>query len=264
MGKKLSKAPVCFTLAQIQFEPGDDEPGLYDALREALLSRGYDEAETIPAATFEVQMTADGVVATPKMVVRQWFYTRGRTSGIMLDPVGLTYQTTDYPVFTKFSDAFIEAIEVVHALRPIRNIQRIGMRMLDVIRSQAGDRLDDYLVSGTIGIVDSIRLPIPLIQGTVEAIFQEPPRTLIVRAVRSPAGVPWPEDLSPNRLRLAARFEEMDQPAVLVDTDAFRADDMGPIAGSRERLESELQALKALLSAGFKQLTTEHALKVWQ
>jgi uncharacterized protein (TIGR04255 family) len=264
MDKKLSKAPVCFTLAQIHFEPSQDWGDIADVLRADFVERGYTDYQSIEEIDVQLEVGGiEGIKARrqPTTTQRHWFMNRMRTDGVMLDPAGLTYQTTNYPVFDKFTDAFLEAVEVIASRRPFDRIPRIGMRMLDAIQPSEGHEIDTYVIPATKGIAESLNVSMPVIQCVTEAVYQDDGTTLIVRTHRNQVGIAFPGDLQPLRLRLADRFLESGRPTVMLDSDAVL---MASMAYDPTRLRAELSRLKALLSKCFKAQVTPYALEAWR
>lgn len=260
MGTRLSKAPVCFTLAQMRFntvlamEPF--LPALQDAFREA----GFPDYAATKVQALEVSSSPGGMELRQQELTRLVFRNKAQTAAILLDPAAMTYELTDYPVFEEFSSAFLRSLEIVHRHRPIEYCDRLGMRMLDAVQPLEGERLEQYLVPQALGFHGLIGETLEHQQTLTESLFQTEFRTLVVRAVRVPSGIAAPPDLAPLRLKLAKRFVVHQGETVMLDCDSSVSERMD---FSPEDIQAELVRLKSALSLSFKSLVTDHARKVW-
>lgn len=263
MGKKLSKAPVCITLAQIQFEPPQDWSGAVAELREQYLQQGYPEHEAIEETVVDFQGGPDGIKTTQRTISRHWFSNQVRTQGLMLDPSSLTLHTTDYPIFAKYAAAFGEAIEVIARTGSIEHVERIGIRMLDAIQPGEQDTLDDYVIPATRAFGDALGLDEAPAESSSEVIFRREQRTLIVRTHRNDRGLAIPSDLNllGSRLHIAQRFLDGGRPTLMLDTDAFTVE---RLPFEIPRIRDELARLKQMLSRCFKAVATPYAMEKWK
>lgn len=260
---KLSKAPVCITLAQIQFEPPQNWSGAVAALRDHYLQQGYSELEQIEETIVDFQGGPDGVKSSQRTISRHWFSNPVLTQGLMLDPSALTLHTTDYPIFARYAAAFEEAIAIVARQGSIEHVVRIGIRMLDAIQPGEDDTLDDYVIPATRAFGDALGLDEAPAESSSEAIFRMGQRTLIVRTHRNAHGVAFPSDLNllDSRLKIAERFRVQDRPTLMLDTDAFLVE---RLPFEIPRIRDELQSLKRMLSRCFKKVATPYAMEKWK
>lgn len=263
MGKKLSKAPVCFTLAQIQFEPAQDWSADVASLRDGFLEQGYSEHERIEETVVDLQDGPNGVTADRRTVIRHWFSNRLRTNGLVLDPAAITYCTTDYPIFEEYAGDFEKAIRIMVGHASIEHVVRVGIRMLDAIQPEGEDKLDQYISAATRAFGDAFGLETPAAQSSSEAIFQIDRATLVVRTHRTEHGVAMPSDLDQlgQRLNLADRFSLSARPTLMLDTDAFTFE---RLPFDFARIRGELDRLKKTLTRSFKAIATPYALDVWK
>ena len=261
MGTRLNKAPVCFTLVQMHFNPvlvmEPYLPGLQEAFREA----GFPDYSITNAQKLEITPSEGGMAVREQTITRLIYRNKTQTAAFLLDPSALTYELTDYPVFKEFSDTFLRALEIVHNHRAIEYCDRLGMRMLDAVQPLEGETLDQYLVPQALGFVGLIGKAIEHQQTLTESLFRNDSRTLLVRTVRVPHGVAAPPDLMPLRLQLAKRFLVHSGETVMLDCDSF---DGERVDFSVQAAKAELAELKSALSRSFKALVTPHALKTWE
>ncbi len=261
MGTRLSKAPVCFTLAQMRFNPVLVMEPFLPALQEAFREAGFPDYTQTKVQALEVVPSEGGMAVREQAITRLVFRNKAQTAAFLLDPAALTYELTDYPVFEEFSDAFLRALEIVHRHRAIEYCDRLGMRMLDAVQTLEGEALEQYLVPQALGFTGLIGEGFEHQHALSESLFKSDSRTLVVRAVRVPHGVAAPPDLMPLRLKLAKRFSEHQGETVMLDCDRF---DEERVDFSAEVAEEKLAELKSALSFSFKALVTPHALKTWE
>lgn len=258
---RLSKAPVCFTLAQMRFNPvlemGEILPSLQDAFRKA----GYPDYQPSTARSIEIQQGGGGFQLNQRPVVQHVFRNKGQTAAIVLDAAAMSYELTDYPVFEEFSANFLRALDIVHAHRPIEYCDRLGMRMLDAVQPINNETLDKYVTSMALGLIGLIGIAFEHQQTSIESFFKRDSYTLMVRTLRVPHGISAPADLGTLRLKIAQRFLDHQGETIMLDCDSSRSErvDFGLSSTA-----DELARLKADLSDCFKALVTPYALKVWE
>lgn len=261
MGTRLSNAPVCFTLAQMRFNPVLVMEPFLPALQEAFREAGFPDYSQTIVKSLEVEPSEDGMAVREKAIMRLIYRNKTQTAAFLLDPSGLTYELTDYPVFDEFSHAFLRALEIVHRHRAIEYCDRLGMRMLDAIQPLEGETLEQYLVPQALGFTRLVGEHLEHQQTLTESLFKSGSRTLVVRAVRVPHGIAAPPDLVPLRLKFNSRFSAKVGETVMLDCDSFAGE---RVDFSVQATKAELTELKAALSSSFKALVTPYAIKAWK
>jgi len=258
---RLSQAPVCFTLAQMRFNPLLDMKPLLPGLQNAFRKAGFPDYEKAQVQDFEVRQDPEGVSVNHRTVERHVFRNKGRTAAILLDTGALTYELTDYPVFSDFSKSFLTALDIVHEHRPIEYCDRLGMRMLDAVQPKAGDSMEKYVISQVLGLTDLSGGMADHHHTSTESLYRIGRCTLLMRTMRVPNGIVAPPDLVPLRLNIRPRFLEHRGDTVMIDGDCFQDErcDFSPVSA-----EDGLRNLKGYLSSAFKALVTPHALEVWE
>lgn len=257
---RLMRAPVFFTLAQMRFNPFLELGPILPALQDAFRKAGYPDYEAAKVQGIAFQQEADGFSLNQKAVVRHIFRNKGRTKAILLDTAALTYELTDYPVFNEFSQAFFEALQIVHEHRPIDYCDRLGMRMLDAVQPLVGESLAKYVIPQALGF--DVGLEGACRQHALtESIFKWGTRMLVMRTIRVPDGILVPNDLAPLRIEINPRFGAYDGETVILDTDCYQD---GRSDFSMSNAIDDLKQLKQALSRCFKSLVTPHALSVWE
>lgn len=258
---RLNKAPVCFTLAQMRFNPVLDMATILPALQGAFLKAGFPDFEQAKVQGLEFQQGTDGFSFNQRAVLRHIFRNKERTAALVLDSEGLTFELTDYPVFAEFSRSFLDALEIVNEFRPIEYCDRLGMRMLDAIQPMAEDSLERYVVPQALGFVGLVGEGMEPQHTLSESLFQDGSRTLLVRTLRSARGIAVPPDLAPLRLKIAPRFLEHQGETIMLDTDSFQTERAD---FSIDTAAEDLRKLKVALSDSFKAIVSKHAIKAWK
>lgn len=261
MGTRLSKAPVCFTLAQMRFNPVLVAEPFLPALQEAFREAGFPDYASTKVQALELYASPGGMEMRQQELTRFVFRNTMQSAAILLDPAALTYELTDYPVFEEFSAAFVRALEIVHRHRAIAYCDRLGMRMLDAVQPLEGERLEQYLVPQALGFIGLVGEPFAHQHTLTESLFNNEARTLVVRTVRVPQGIAAPPDLAPVGLKLAKRFVSYQGETVMLDCDSSNSERV--VDFSPQKTQAELAHLKSALSLSFKALVTDHARTVW-
>lgn len=261
MGTKLTKAPVCFTLAQMRFNPVLAMESFLPALQNDFREEGFPDYTSTEVRAIEVSNEDGGLEVREKPVKRFVFRNKAQTAAILLDPTALTYELSDYPVFEEFSKVFVRALDIVHQHRPIAYCDRIGMRMLDAVQPVDGETLDQYIVPQALGFIGAVDDSFEHEQTLTESHFKNGSHSLLIRAVRIPSGLAAPPDLTPLRLKLTKRFLLHHGETMMLDFDSSKSE---RVDFSASTTKAELSNLKLALSRSFKALVTEHALKVWE
>jgi uncharacterized protein (TIGR04255 family) len=261
MGTKLSKAPVCFTLAQMRFNSVLVMEPFVPQLQEAFRKAGFPDYAPMTVKSLDISPSGGAMEVREISATRLVFRNKAQTAAVLLDPGAMTYELTDYPVFEEFSQVFLDALEIVHRHRSIEYCDRIGMRMLDAVQPHEGETLDQYVVPQALGFTDIAGVSLEHQQSLTESLFIRDGRTLLVRTARVPQGIVAPPDLAPLRLKLDERFVAHKGASVMLDCDSFST---GRVDYSVEAARTELAELKAALSKCFRALVTPYALRAWK
>ena len=129
MGKKMRHAPVYFTIVQVRFNPimalDDYAPKIQDRMRR----EGFPDLQKSMLATFNLNVVS-GETAPAQVPVAQTaryiFANMTKTAGFILDQGSLSFQTTDYDVFSTFSETFVAGLKIVHDVVGLGYVDRIG------------------------------------------------------------------------------------------------------------------------------------------
>lgn len=267
MGTKMKNAPVYFTIAQVRHNPilnlGNYAPSIQDQMRKA----GYPDHQ--PGKTLIINLTsgaADGESdmqrAIPQAVERHMFLNMEGTQGFIVEQGALSFQTTEYDTFQTFSEQFFVGLAIVHHCIGLSYTERVGIRYLDaVVPASAADDLRDYLAPGVLGLAGRLPEGVAIGLSLSETHIPLQDANLLSRTIVRSGPLGFPMDLEPQGLRVPERFQQVNGPHAIIDTDASQT---GRQVFHLDQLRGRLDMLHTRIRMAFDASITEHALKVWQ
>ena len=263
MGKKLSNAPVYYTVAQVQFNPVLDLDSYVPAIQAKMRDAHFPDfkKEVFQRLDFPVLGMQQGQMLPPT-ITTQARYVFGDIAGqtaFLLEANALTLQTTSYDTFETFSKYLIAALGVLHSVLRLDFVERIGLRYLDAIQPvKDGETLRDFLVPEVLGL--ALRGHGQLQQSISETAVATPAGQLVSRVIVRNGQVGLPMELSGVALVIAHRFTQRQGIHAIVDTDAsfVQRETFEP-----SKVEARLVALHDEIDASFKATVTDHARASW-
>lgn len=262
MGKKMSNAPVYFTVAQVRFNPvlnlESYLPAIQDNLRimgfpdfrrevfqQLVVSFGNSEAGKAPAPSFQPQ-------------ARCIFGNIDGTTNFILENNALALQTSDYEVFEKFSEMLMRGLGIVHEELKLDFTERVGLRYLDAVLPSEQESLVDYLAPEVLGL--SQKLDGNLSHSFGETVTMSGAGKLVSRVIIQDGHVGLPPEMAQLAPKLNPRFTQREGRHAVIDTDAFREHRE---VFDLEKLEVTLAELHTEILRSFKVTVTPHAIKSW-
>jgi uncharacterized protein (TIGR04255 family) len=261
MGGKLRDAPVYFTLAQVRFNPILTLESYINGLQETLRKQGFPDFRRNLLTAFSIASPegSSPQLSPPQSEAQYLFNDTGGTSGFVLGQGFVSYQTTEYDVFEKFSRKLLDGIESIHRAVELAYIERIGFRTLDAVFPRGNDALEQYVQPEVMGL--SGKLPGSLVYSFSETRIQAELGFVVARVVIQDGPVAFPPDLMPLVLRVADRFAKQQGRHAILDADAFfearEPFDLG-------KIEQRLLQLHDQAGITFRSTVTPHALGVWE
>ncbi|WGG49547.1 TIGR04255 family protein [Rugamonas sp. DEMB1] len=264
MGKKLNKAPVYYTVAQVQFNPilnlDSYLPAIQAKMREARFPDYRQEVFhrlVLPFGGIE----PGGQMASPS-VAPQSRHTFGDISGqtsFLLESNTLSFQTTEYDTFEIFSASLLQGLDVLHDIMRLDFIERIGLRYLDAVQPlQEQDTLKDYLVPEVLGL--SQKVEGQLMQSISETTSITSAGQLISRVIIRDGNIGLPMELSMLAPTINPRFTQRHGRHAIVDTDASH---VLREAFDLTQVKSRLISLHNEIKKSFEMTFTTHAKDAW-
>jgi len=263
MGKKLSNAPVYYTVAQVQFNPilnlESYLPAIQAKMREARFPdfrQDVFQRIVLPFGGMEQgQMAAPSV--TPQL--RYIFGNIDGTERFLLETNTLSFQTTAYDTFLTLSATLSKGLGILHDVLQLDFVERIGLRYFDaVLPSSEKETLSDYLVPQVLGF--ALNGQGQLQQSFSETVKMTTAGQLVSRVLIRDGKVGLPTELASLAPEIAQRFTQRIGLHAIVDTDAYvirrEVFDLSKIA-------DRLSALHDEISASFKATVTPYANAAW-
>lgn len=262
MGRKLSNAPVYYTVAQVQFNPILNLEGFIPAIQAKMREAHFPDFKqevfqhlVLPFGGVDGQMAAPTV--TPQL--RYLFGNIAGNALFLLETNTLSFQCTDYDTFETFSGALLNGLGILHDALHLDFVERIGLRYLDAVQpAEEGESLQDFLVPGVLGF--ALRGEGQLLHSVSETVVATPVGQLVSRVVIREGQIGLPVELSGFAPSIDPRFTQRQSLHAIIDTDAS--------VTHREVFElakvgARLTALHEEIDRSFKVIVTDHALASW-
>ena len=188
------------------------------------------------------------------------FQNKERSTGIIVMQNAIVLHTNSYDTFDHFAKSLRFALDVIgDAVKPAL-VERLGLRYVDLIRSEARDPWTAYLKEGLHGLSPKA---IGMTEGLQrhETIGTTKAGQLIVRCVQSANGSFLPADLSPSTLDYGKLTVPTGEVVTLLDLDHFTG------VGRDYNVDQVMDAMWGLhenLDLTFREAVTEHAMKKWE
>jgi len=264
MGKKLSNAPVYYTVAQVQFNPILNLDGFISTIQPRMREARFPDfkREVFQQLVFPFGGLESSQMAVPT-VTPQCRYMFGDIDGrslFLLDSNSLSYQTTAYETFEAFSAALLNMLRILHEALNLDYIERIGIRYLDAVQpTKAGETLREYLVPEVLGL--SLRGEGTLQHSVSETVTTTQSGQLVSRVFIRHGVVGLPADLAGAQTpTIASRFTQSEGMHAIIDTDAsFNQREVFDMS----KVEARLSALHDEIAHSFKAIVSANALTAW-
>ena len=263
MGKKMSNAPVYFTVAQVRFNPVLNMEGYLAAIQEKMRTAHFPDFKRDTIQRLMVPFGSpgsDGQAPTPSFVpqARCIFGNREGTTEFVLENSALALQTTTYETFEAFSKTLLDGLSIVHDALRLDFTERVGLRYLDAVLPKGNESLSDYLTTEVLGL--SHKLVGILSHSFSETITINASGQLISRIIIRNGRVGLPPELMVLAPRLNSKFTDAEGMHAIIDTDAF-SDQRE--AFNLEKLGDRLLALHGEILKSFEATVTPSALTIW-
>jgi uncharacterized protein (TIGR04255 family) len=262
MGKKMSNAPVYFTVAQVRFNPILDLEAYLPAIQGKLRAAHFPDfkRESIHRLVLPFSAADGGQVPAPSFQphARCIFGNIEGTSSLVLEHNSLALQTTAYDTFETFSESFLLGLSIVHEILSLDFSERLGLRYLDAVLPKEGESLTDYLVPEVLGL--SQRLA-GMTHSFTETVVSSAVGQLTARVVIQDGELGLPQELMPLAPKLASRFTQHSGVHAIIDTDAYQQQRQ-PL--NLDELGNALVAQHDAILEAFRATVTDYAIKAWE
>jgi len=263
MGKQWKTPPVYFVIVQVRFNPILDLASYLAKIQEDFRRAAFTDFRRLVNASFNLRLLAGlkpGDEQPMQQSERYLFGNEEKTEMFILDPSGLTFQTTKYKTFDVLMQTFLPRMENLSNTLSLSFSDRVGLRYLDAVMPALGETLESYVIPQVLGLRG--RVSGEMQHSFTEALFNVQQGKLLSRVVVQNGPIGFPPDLLMlgGDLRLDERFADHSGPYAIIDTDGF--DDMrdrvdGPT------IQGKIQGLHEQVDAVFHSIITKHAIKMW-
>lgn len=263
MGKQWKTPPVYFVIVQVRFNAILDLASYIAKIQEDFRKAGFTDFKKLMNASFNLALLAElkpGDVQPMQQSERYVFGNEDRTETFLLDPNGLTFQTTRYKTFDVLLQIFMPRMENLTKTLGLSFSDRVGLRYLDAVMPSPNENLESYLIPQVLGMRG--RIPGEMQHSFTETLFNVPQGKLLSRVVSQNGAIGFPPDLIVlgSDLRLDQRFAEHSGPYAIIDTDGF--------SDTRDRIDNatiqgKIKELHQQVDAVFHSIITKHAEKAW-
>lgn len=259
MGKKLSNAPVYFTIAQVRFNPILNLESYLADLQDKLRRAGYPDYKALHRVSINLSTGSakDGTPLSQSNVVRHVFANAEGTSGFLLEQNSISFQTTSYANFETFSEDFFRGVMLLHESVELSFTERIGLRYLDAVIPRADEKIEQYLKPEFLGLLGKL----PGVEHTYsETMARDDGNHVISRTLVHKGQLGLPPDLDPLGFKLDGKFSSVTRQHAILDSDAFyESRESFDVSSLKKRIAS----LHAMSSSAFKAIPSDFAKKVW-
>lgn len=263
MSKKLSKAPVYYTVAQVQFNPILNLESFIPAIQARMREACFPDyrKEVVQQIILPFGLPEGGQAAQPA-ISPQLRYLFGDVDGrslFVVEPNSISFQTTRYDTFKEFSKNMLNGLTILHDTLKLNFIERIGLRYLDAVQpSGASETLKDYLVAEVLG--HALNGEGRLQHSVSETVSVVGGGQLVSRVLIRHGRLGLPSELSTLAPTIDPRFTQYEGLHGVIDTDAsFNQRETFELGKIGERFIT----LHAEITKSFSSTVTDYARSVW-
>lgn len=254
---RLERNPLIIVLAQVRIPPilrvGEMIPAIQDAFRSLGYPR-YGEARILSATLLSGAGAIGG--SQPSLASRYNFFDRDARRGVVLSPEFVTYQTTSYEGFERFTEEWAQVLDICRTHLGPAFAERLGLRYIDFIQPRSGEHLETWLKPGLHGLAE---LELRNVQAQFEIRGLTPVGELVFRLARPRSGL-VPGDLQPFELQVVPQEEPRDGEYAVLDFDHFSTN---PRDFDTGQLIEAFWELHDIVDGAFRSAVTPEALAAW-
>lgn len=257
---RLENAPLVHVLAQVVFSP---VPKLSEAIPDFQASMLDLDFPWVQQGTVQ-EITVIGE-APPKVESRpRWdFLSPDRSTGVLLTGNTLVLQTTRYTEAGPFRAQLEAVLLALYRAAAPRLVERLGLRYTDLVRLNANESFDQFVVPGMLGFPVALvpNLQSSLVGLVTQVIASTQVGVLAVRSSLVPPGQPVPSDLLPSPLQFPQEALSS-SPALVLDFDHF-AQFSRPFEFEPASIGDYMRQLRDASHAAFLAVCTPFAIERW-
>jgi len=269
MGERLTKAPVYFALAQIQFNAILNLSTYLPAIQTKMRKRQFSDyrPESTQRLSFPfINLGEQAGQVIPPAIVNDVRYVFGHIDGassFLLEQNGLTFMTTAYDTFHEFLDQIVTGLRFAHEEIQFDSVDRIGIRYLNAIRPLSeGEKLSDYLIEEVLGL--SQKVAGPLVHSISETVAASDAGQIMTRVLISNGQVGVPMELMALNPKINSKFLNGPSLHAILDIDSSYIRKETRIPFDLDSIEKRLVLLHDDIESSFLTIAKPHAFKIWK
>ncbi len=264
MGKKMNNAPVYFTVAQVRFNPVLNMEGFLSAIQERMRTTHFPDFKRESVHQLVVSLGSQSDVSQPPnpsfVPQARWrFGDIDATTEFVLESNAIALQTTAYDTHKTFFKKLLDSLTIVHEIVHLDFTERIGLRYFDAVLPKSGEKLDDYLMPGVLGLSD--RVGEKLLHSYSETVTINTSGKMVSRIIIQDGRVALPLEIAQLSPQINAKFKAFEGRHAVLDTDAFYEQRE---KFDLEKIGSRLVSLHDEIEKSFKATITQHAIDAWE
>ncbi|HHQ4556795.1 TPA: TIGR04255 family protein [Aeromonas hydrophila] len=260
MGKKLSNAPVFFTIVQVQFNPILNLETFMPLIQAKMREMHFPDYKEEISQRVILPFGGDQLQAAPTLTAEKRFIfgdIKARNIFILSNN-SITLQTSCYEDFDAFSSKFINCIGMLKDFLPLDFYERIGLRYLDAIQPEEGESYPDYLVPEVLGL--SMNIKGTLEHSISETVSNDDDALLISRVVFRNAPFSLPNELLGHTPIIDKKFTKINGTHAIIDIDS--------VVSNRDyfdivNITKKMNVLHENVAESFNTIITPYALSKW-
>lgn len=259
---KLTRDPLSLVLCQVRFSAIRKMPDFIPDIQDRLRRKGFPNDASGNGQNLVITQGPDGMQTEAKAVRRDEFRTKDERWAISIGPDALSLVTTAYDRYRGFHEKLLLCLQEVDAVAELSlcQVNRVGIRYIDVIDPEEGETFRDYLKKPLHGLQSDVYLD----DGQViqsQTIGRTKMGTMSVRIWQNNQGQVIPPDIllgKPMPLSISVGPGKL---ITLVDTDHF-------VQGAWDFdhpsvLETADELHQGINRAWFNDVITPHARTAW-
>lgn len=256
---KMTRAPVFYTLAQVQFNPIVQMSDYVAQLQERLRRTHFPDFRAENQFELKIRRLDEAQPDVQPSQNKRWSFTNAdRTEGYLLLSDALVFHTTMYDTFSDFLQKTIFGLTLIHEIVELNYIERIGLRYLDAVTPMGEDTLQQYLDPSLLGF--SANLEGRLSHSFTETVTAVGEGNLVARAIITDGALALSPDLMPLQLKLQSRFADINSRNAVLDTDYFV---VKRSSFDLTEIEEQLKDAHKNIKNTFKISVTDYAMEKW-
>jgi uncharacterized protein (TIGR04255 family) len=262
MADRMSKAPIFFAASQVTFNEIRGMEKYVDAIQERMRALKYVDYSHSDLTTLQINAASPNVGPQQTQTTRWQFVNFEKTSGYVLLPNMLFFQTTAYETSDELRQALLQGLALVHEIVGLNYVQAIGLRTLDAIVPKENETIATYLKPNLMGFSQSFEGT--LRHSMTETVTQKVGGILVSRAVilgPESAAIGVPFDLYPIPLKLGERFQVVKGLHAILDNDRIEQD---RFEFDLDEIEKRFTAMKKDIRDAFYAAITDQAQENWK